>query len=479
MTASPSKKPVVIVGGGLAGLAAAVRLAEHQVPTTVIETRMRLGGRATSFVDPTSQALLDNCQHVLMRCCTNLIDLYQRLGVMDHFTWHRTLYWADARGRADTLEADDWPAPLHMSRSMARFKLLTWREKLAISRAMLAMMRTRLAQRDALDALPFSDWLKQHHQPQSAIDKYWEVVVVSACNETLDRVSSRYAIQVFAQGFLNHPDAYEMGLANVPLVKLYDPAQSLIHDAGGQLHLQTGAEGFVYDGQRITGLKLRDGQVIPSDTFISAVPFDRLDKLASPDMRDHDARLQQLDRFTVSPIIGIHLTFRTPAGEPVMKRPHLILQQSPIQWIFNKGDDLAHENAQHLHCVISAAHDWVDQSADALVRMALSALHQAIPATQQAALVHSRVVKEKRATFAVTPDLDAIRPTTQPTPGQGIDNLLLAGDWTATGWPATMEGAVRSGYLAAQAVLEQRGQSVRPLLADDLQPGPLYRMLSR
>ncbi len=475
---NPSVAPrVVIVGGGLAGLAAAVRLAERRVPAAVIETRMRLGGRATSFVDPTSQTLLDNCQHVLMRCCTNLIDLYQRLGVEDRIVWSRRLYWANRAGEVDTLEAEDMPAPLHMTRAMIRFKLLTPHEKIAISRAMIAIMRTSRRERDALDRESFADWLRRRRQPDGAVKRYWEVVIVSACNETLENVSAKYALQVFQEGFLNHPVAYEMGLSSVPLVELYDPAERIIRAAGGRLLLQTGAEAFIYRDRRVAGLKLRSGEIVDGDVFISAAPFDRLHKLSDDAMRRDDERLQRLNEITVSPIVGIHLCFRTLDRSPVMRLPHLIFQESPIQWVFNKGADLSAggEGAQHLHCVVSAAHELADQPAEAIISLAVSELQKMIPAVRNAALVHGRVVKEKRATFAVRPGLDAIRPDATGA----ICNLILAGDWTRTGWPATMEGAVRSGYRAAAAALDVLGMPSDGLLVDDLQPDPFYRAVAR
>lgn len=467
---------MVVVGGGIAGLAAALRLVEHGARVTVVETRQRLGGRATSFDDPTTGERLDNCQHVLMRCCTNLLDLYRRLGVLDKVQWHDTFSFAAPDGRVDVMRPDPLPAPLHLSRSLMRFRSLTWADKLAISRAMRAIMRTSRAQRDRMDDEPFADWLKRHRQPEQAIRRYWELVVVSACNEQLDRVSTRYALQVFQEGFLCRADAYEMGLSDVPLVELYDPAEAKLRDAGGELLLSTSADGFEVDGSRVTGLRLRD-RTVRADAFVSAVPFDRLLKLAPESMRQQDARLRGLEAIDVSPIIGAHLVLE--AGEPAMPLPHVVLMDSPIQWVFRKSETRDGGTVrQHLHGVVSAAHDLVAEPAERIATLMHGELGKVFPAARGATLVHHRVVKEKRATFSLRPGLDAVRPVAAPGAGD-VANLAVAGDWTDTGWPATMEGAARSGYRAAEAVLGMLGVPHPPLVAPDVEPGWLYRLVGR
>lgn len=467
---------IVVIGGGLAGIAAAVCLAERGRRVTLVETRQRLGGRATSFSDPTTGDLLDNCQHVLLGCCTSLIDLYRRLGVLDLIEWHRRLYFRDAAGHLDVLEADDLPAPLHMTRALMGFRGLSLRDKLAISRGMWAMMRVGRAGRRALGDVSFTDWMVQHGQPRSAIDRFWAVIIISACNEQPDRVAARYALQVFQDGFLNHEASYVMGLSAAPLVKLYDPASALIERAGGRVMLSSGAERLEMEGGRVRTLQLTDGTVLQADAFVSAVPFDRLAKLLPLEAAGRDERLRGLMQLTVSPIIGIHLFF----DRPVMTLPHLILMDSPLQWIFNKSGagvetsstrDTRHPTSasQHLHGVISAAHDLVDQPAEVIAALAEAEMRKALNIPAAARVTHQRVVKEKRATFSVSPGSDCWR--AKPT-GE-IANLVLAGDWTDTGWPATMEGAVRSGYTAAAALLGDADP-----LPPDLPDTRMYRLIA-
>ncbi|MAE61404.1 MAG: carotene 7,8-desaturase [Planctomycetaceae bacterium] len=476
----------VVMGGGLAGIAAALRLAEAGVTVTLIETRRRLGGRATSFEQRDAEQTVDNCQHVLLGCCTNLIDLYERLGVADLIEWHDRLHFFDKAGTHDVMKADGLPAPLHLMRSLRGFGTLSRAEKQAIGRAMWAIMRAGESGREAAAGRSFGDWLREHGQPARAVERFWAVILISALNQTPDRSSAKYAMQVFQDGFLAHRRAWGMGVSSVPLVRLYDAAGGAIESRGGRVMLGCSIDGIEFDGTDVSGVRVGDGSVVRGDAYVSALPFDRLDRVVSDELRAADARLARLDEFEVSPILGIHLWFE---GE-VTDRAHLVFVDSPLQWAFNKGVDAA-TGQQYLHGVISAADDWVGEPAEVITAMAMRELAAYVPAAGEAVrLVRSRVIKEKRATFSPSPGVDALRPPPGP-PGpaappevpaelagaaqnsraEGVGNLYLAGDWCDTGWPATMEGAVRSGYAAAGVVC---GES---LLIDDLKPGWVYRML--
>ncbi|MEE9213069.1 MAG: hydroxysqualene dehydroxylase HpnE, partial [Phycisphaeraceae bacterium] len=406
-------------------------------------------------------------------------DLYRRLGVDDKIQWFGKLYFtAPAAGITingddpwviDELEADDLPAPLHMTRSLLQFKTLSLTEKVAIARGMLGITRLGKTGREALGDQTFLDWLQEHHQPRGAIEKFWSVITISALNELPQTSAASYAMQVFQEGFLANADASVVGLPAVPLVQLYDPADPAITAAGGRVILGAGAQRFIFEQGRVTALELADGTTIGGSVFISAVPFDRLAKLVDPQMCKADARLRRLDRVGVSPIIGIHLWF----DRCVMHLPHLILMRSPLQWIFNKSAD-PEVGGQHLHGVISAAHDLVDTPADDLIKLVVAEVRKALPKASDAELLHAKVVKEKRATFSVRAGIDRLRPAARGA----IPNLYLAGDWCDTGWPATMEGAVRSGYLAAAAVLHDAHQPIDGLVPD-LPRSSLYRLVSR
>jgi zeta-carotene desaturase len=384
---APGDKKVAVVGGGLAGLAAAVRLADAGYRPAVIESRKRLGGRATSLVDPRTDRLIDNCQHVLLGCCTNLIDLYDRLGVLDDIEWHRTLYWTRARGEIDELKAGWLPAPFHLAPSFMRMRLFQRRQRRHIARAMWRIIRMGPGGRHDWSGRTFAEFLDACGQPQSVVDTFWNVIITSACNLDVHRVGAAYALQVFKEGFLDHRWSYTMGLATVPLVALYDTAGEVIEAAGGEISLATSARALAFDGRRITGVVSADG-LIEAAAVVSAVPFDRLARLVSPTLQKADARLRSLDQIEVSPILGAHLWF----DQPVMDLPHLVLADHAVQWLFNKGTDT--RGRQHLHAVISAADEWMPLAEDEILRRVLSDVHQALPRSKGLEPVQARCIKE-------------------------------------------------------------------------------------
>jgi hydroxysqualene dehydroxylase len=470
---------VAIIGGGLAGLSAAVRLCETDPPHEVvlIETRRKLGGRATSFTDPRTGEVLDNCQHVLMGCCTNLIDFYDRIGVIDMIQWHRELYWAAkgdgsngaAPAHVDVVRPGLLPAPLHFLGSFRRMRILQRADKRAIARAMWRMIRMGSAGRLRWTERTFAAFLAECNQTRGAVERFWSPIVVSACNMAVERVCAAHAIQVFQEGFLAGAWSAAMGLSAVPLAQLYDPAAAFIEERGGRIMLGVSARAIGYDGARVTGVTTDEGEVHAA-AVVAAVPFDRLEKLASSRLRSADARLRSLDGFEVSPILGVHLRFE----RPVMDLPHLVLVPGEgVQWLFNKGVD--ESGSQHVHAVISAADSWMALEEREIVARVLEDVRSALPAARGQEPIAARSVKEKRATFAAVPGVDEQRPRAAPGTiglgGGGVPNLFLAGDWCDTGWPATMEGAVRSGYLAAGAV------AGTPMLIEDVPPGPLARWL--
>lgn len=507
------QRSLVVLGAGVAGIAAAVRLAEHGLPVTLIETRKKLGGRATSFLDPATGIELDNSQHVLLGCCTHLIDLYRRLGVERHIQWHRRLHFIDARRARpddphdrlppiDTLEADDLPAPLHLARSLLGLGFLRWSDKLAIARGMNALLRLGRDGRNAWHDRSFADWLRAQRQPASAVKLFWANIVVGACNEPPERIAAHAAMQVFQEGFLAHQDAYLLGLSRIPLARLYDRCRSILQHAGGRLLTGAAVTGLEIHDQQIRAVILDDPRRpdlrrIPADLVVSALPWDRLSRILPQDAARHDHRLRHLDRWRVSPIMGIHLLVARSDRRPVMTLPHVSILNSPLHWAFHKGTVQVPgadgpRPATLVSCVISAAREAADRSAEQNARIAMTELARILPGFRGATLLHHRVVTEKRATFSLQPHTAHWRPPCAPSPPRAgasapdsppphthlpLANLLLAGDWTDTGWPATMEGAARSGNTAAGAALRLLGRpGFRP--PDDLPPSALCRFLA-
>ena len=426
----------IVIGGGLAGLSAAAALGGAGFRVEVFESRPFLGGRATSFpLSPADESseLIDNCQHILLRCCVNLLDFYARLGVRDSIRFHREFYFIEPGGRVSTLRRGLLPAPLHFSGSFARLRFLSAADKLAIARGLVALRRERTRRRD-LDRITMLDWLLQKRQTPRAIDRFWRQVLVSAVNENLDTMAARHGFQVFWLGFLARADSYEMGVPAIPLGELY--RAGLWRGIGDvSLRLRCPVERIHPEG--ITA----GGDEHAADYYICALPFERLEALGLP-----------APSFEHSPITGIHLWF----DRAVTDLPHATLLDRTIQWMFNKSE------GRYLQLVVSASRDLAAKSRAEIIALALAELGEFFPGVRQARLEKAHVIKELRATFSAAPGTEALRPTAKTA----RSDLFLAGDWTRSGWPATMEGAVRSGYLAAEAVAAAGGRPARFLLPD-------------
>jgi zeta-carotene desaturase len=465
-------RTVAVVGGGVAGIAAAVRAADAGWRPVLIETRTRLGGRAMSFDDVRSGVELDNCQHVVMGCCTNILELYDRLGVLGEIDWHETLWFSGGNGVHDALSiAPVLPAPLHYAPSFLRMRMFSLGEKFAIARAFIAILRMGPRGRMGWRGRAFGEFLAQARQPARVVELFWDPVVVSACNLPSARCEASHALKVFDEGMLAHRFAGAVGVARVPLSRLYDEVGALLAKAGGELRLRTSAKAFAFDGARITGVVCDDG-VVPAQAVISAVPPDRLERLCSETLRGHDKRLSRLGEIAFSPILGVHLALR----RRVMEVPNLALPGRVVHWLFAHEAPDGGAFAQRIEAVVSAADEWIGLSEDEIAARVLTEIQWAIPGVTQDDIVWSRPVLEKRATFASVPGIDAIRPRARVEAGDlkgGVANLFLAGEWTDTGWPSTMEGAARSGFAAASACCGCRGVEA------DLPPAAIVRAMRR
>lgn len=443
-------KSALVVGGGIAGIAAALRLAEAGVAVTLLETRKKLGGRATSFDDARTGERLDNCQHIVMGCCTNFLDLLGRLGVAGMVEWSRAIWWVERGGRRSAMRPGFTPAPAHFAGSFITAKFLTIEEKIAVAGAMHVLTRAVL---DRLEHETFAAWLDRHEQPAGAVEKFWAPIVASACNGWPERVAASEAAHVFQEGFLAHRDAAMIGVPTTPLVELYDAAESAIARAGGVVRL--GASVTRIDPNEI---ETADGERLGADVIICAVPFERALRIVAPEVQRADRRFARLVRLEHSPILGVHLTY----DRPVLDLPHAAMVGTGTQWVFRKD-----ETGTRVHAVISAADGWVELGEAEIVERVAADVAACFPAARAARLISGRPVKEKRATFLPTVESVAARPT-----ATGSSGLILAGDYTRTGWPSTMEGATRSGYIAASAAL---GRDEAWALRPPLKPAPAYR----
>ncbi len=461
-------RSVAVVGGGLAGLAAGCALAATGFRVWLFERRPYLGGRASSYQHPGTGEIVDNCQHVLLGCCTNLIDFYNRIEVRDKIRWYRALTFVEPGGRRSTIRPGPLPAPLHSTVSFLQAPSLDLRDKIAIARAMLALARTLPDDNDR----PFLEWLRAHRQTDRAIERFWRVVLVSALNEDLERVSSRYGAQVFRESFLKSAQAGVLGVPRVPLSELYQAAGDYITASGGQVQLRASVEAYGAAGDQVTIAV--GGQDLSFDYVVFALPFNVIGGML-PEGTAATPLRKMIERFQVSPITGIHFWF----DRQVTDLDHAVLLDRTIQWMFHKSNFQLPENGQrattgsYIELVVSSSRNLVEKSKGEILDLALRELAEFFPDVHQAKVLKSTVIKELNATYSPVPGMDAYRPgNTTPWP-----RVFLAGDWTATGWPATMEGAVRSGYLAAESVVRADGGAER-FLVPDLPPRGFMRLLA-
>jgi squalene-associated FAD-dependent desaturase len=469
-----SLKNVIVIGGGLAGLSSAVALAEAGIGVRLLEKRPHLGGRAASYALPGGEHV-DNCQHVTLGCCTNLEDFYRRVGAADKIRFFDRLLFAAPDGRRGAIESAALPPPLHMAPSFALFPLLEWADKRSIARALLAIARSGgrpggLSRNG--ENVTMLGWLQKQRQTGRAIHRFWEVILVSALDEELDRIDAQYGIDVFWKAFLSTRAGYRVGVPRVPLGELYEGCREALARRGGEVRLRAGVRGFLVADGRMDGVEREDGTVETADYYLAAVPQDVLPELLPSDVVEHEPVFTNLTNLRTSPITGVHLWF----DRAVMSEPFLTLLDSTTQWIFNKtrlyggGDG----GGQYLQLVVSASYRLASRSRQEIIALCLGELREVLPATREAVLVKGTVVKEMSATFSPAPGSDRWRPA-QKSP---VSGLFLAGDWTSTGWPSTMEGAVRSGYLAAEAILSDAG-TPRKFLQPDLRPEGLARLWAR
>ncbi len=534
-----SQPSVAIAGGGLAGLAAACALADSGFQVTLFEKRPFLGGRASSWEHPGTGEVVDNCQHVLFKVCTNLIEFYQRIGVDDQIRWYDQMNFIEPGGRISVMKSSLLPAPMHTAPSFFGFHFLGLADKLAVARALMPLTMT--VQRD--NGKSFQDWLMAHGQTEATIRRFWNPIMVSALSEDLDRISVSAAAQVVRES-MKSPEARHMGVPALPLTDLYNAAGDYIRARQGTIHFRRPIDGFTADPSGVQ-LLLRDqtnrgselnagapsfasfakGGEVDSpqvgdnptgdaprladfarrgnrdaaafDYLILALPFDALDRVL-PDAPESAAIREQISHFENSPITGIHLWF----DRQISDLDHAVLLDRTIQWMFHKSrlqptrsqsknnrngwrsassaadlgssERASAPEGSYIELVVSSSKSLIDKSRSEIVDLALAEVREFFPAARNAALVKSAVIKEVNATYSPRPGIDAHR----PSPMTGWPRVFLAGDWTATGWPATMEGAVRSGYRAAEALLQAASRKSARFLSPDIAPTGLMRLFS-
>ncbi len=445
-------KKVIIIGGGFAGLSAAVELITAGYHVTIIEQRRFLGGRAYSFFDKNTGLELDNGQHILMGCYENTFRFLKSIGVTNKLYIQKNLCvdFFNTGGSVYRLNCLPLPAPLHILSGILRFKAISLSERIRMLKLSKGIYFRNIP--NSSHDLTITEWLTKLGQGKNARETLWDIIILATMNENPDKSSAAIFKTVLKKAFFENRHGSRIVLPVVPLSRLYvDTAENFIRQRGGDIEKGCITSEILLENGAVTGIRLRDNmirnnRIVKGDYYISAVPYQSLNKLLPDETAmNHGLQTAMKIPFKPSPIISIHLLF----DKPVTSYPFAALINSPIQWLFNKeiiyGDN-AYKGLVSL--VISGAHSYVAWDAERLIEMALTELKRFFPETKSARLLYSRVIKERHATFSPQPGVDRYR-LSQKTP---IKNLFLAGDWTDTGLPATIEGAVLSGYKCAEII---------------------------
>jgi hydroxysqualene dehydroxylase len=423
---------VAVIGGGLAGITAALRCADGGARVTLFEGKPRLGGLTHSF--KRGDLDVDNGQHVFLRCCTSYLGLIDRLGARDDVILQRRLaipIVSPGKTRV-WLRRDALPAPTHLGRSLLGYSPLSVAERLRFITAALALRRVDL-DAPATDAQSFGAWLTAHGQSRRAIDTMWDLVGIATLNARAADASLALAAKVFQTGLLTKASAADIGWSRVPLGELHGTAGARALSAAG-VEVLTSAK--VSSVRREDGTWRIDGR--PFDGVISAVP---------PEVASRLLPISLPGELGTSPIVNLHVVF----DRKVLDQPFVAAIDSPLQWVFDRTEQSGLTEGQYIAVSLSAADDLIDVPVAELRSRMLPALSALLPAARTASVRDFFVTRERHATFRAAPGTARLRPPA----ATALPGLWLAGAWTATGWPATMEGAVRSGESAASGLLNQ------------------------
>jgi len=479
--AANSARNVAIVGAGVAGLAAAEALTRDGANVILLERRAHVGGRAYSYLHPALGEVVDS-QHVLVGCCSNLIDLTNRAGLADRIRWYDRQTWLEpantARGpQATIIQIGSLPAPLHYAASFLRAPMLSLADKLAIARGLMEF-RCGAQGHDgaaALDQESVGQWYARTGQTGRAIHHLWEPLVLATLNDSSDNCSMKYAGKVFYELFLSNRSGGRLGIPTVPLSDFYSAVAARIAAQGGRIEMRAGVDSLAQQADGRWMLRSADRDFLADDVIL-ALPFEQTQRLlssmslaGSAGEEPRSELLATMTRFAHSPYISVLLWF----DREITDLDHAWLLDSPLHWFFHKSRIRGYPagSGSYVEVVISGSRADLPKSREELLATALSELARFFPEAARARVVKSGVLKEARATFTLPPGEDAAR-LAQTT---AIPGLYLAGDWTATGWPSTMEGACRSGRLAAGAVT---GNPAR-FLSPDRPPTGLSRWLAK
>jgi len=463
---------VIIIGAGLSGLSAAAALTLRNVPVTILESRSRLGGRAGAFWDDASQSWVDHCQHVAMGCCTNFLHFCKLFGLDRHLFIEKTLHFVDAKNRFSQLSSCWLPAPLHLWPGFRKLPFLDASDSKTFGNGLKKLASQREAE---LSEKPFSLWLKEQNQPHHVIEKFWKTILVSALSESMDRIDVLSARKVFVDGFLANKKSWEIHIPRLPLSEFYgESIPNRIRENGGEIRFKSHVSKLIVENERVVRIELKNGTSVMGDQFVLAVPQHKAVKLIPTEARQSKT-LAQFPEWETAPISSVHLWF----DRPIMEQTHAVFLERLCQWIFNRSilnsasnstSDSSH--GYYYQIVISASRNLQGFPAKDTIAAVLEELSTVWPVVKESKLRHSRLITERKSVFSPLPGMEKKRPPQQTS----VENLQVAGDWTKTGWPSTMESAVKSGFLAAENILGHLGRA-ETIVQPELKRSFLSRIL--
>jgi squalene-associated FAD-dependent desaturase len=471
---SPS---VAIIGGGLAGLSCATILAEHSVTVSLYESRRTWGGRAGTFLDKTTSQSIDHCQHVAMGCCTQFLDFARRHQLDKSLERHREIEFRLVGRPPVVLRGSRiLPAPLHLAPFLLANRHLSWVDRISIGKTLL-----RLAQQSSQENADMRHWLQSQGQSEMSINLFWSPILVSALGDTLENVSVPASRHVLVRGFMSRTDSYEIYVPTAPLDQLYERIAANLRRQAVKLHSSSRVTNITRTNTTRTNTtrtagdskwRFEVGEVEKrADAIVSAVASFQLPQVFAADTISSGTELQSAASIEYAPITSIHLW----TSRPFLERRQAVLPGGFVDWVFS-GDSSGKDRDERSHyyqLVISGSHDLRGRSEESIVMEAVAQLQVHWPTVTRDCIERFRVITQRRSAISMRVGIESKRPLQRSS----LPGLYLAGDYTRTGWPSTMEGAVRSGYLAAEALLADLFDTSVSVLRPDPKIGLLAKWL--
>lgn len=446
-----SSKHVVIVGGGLAGLSAGVDLSTRGYNVTLLEKRPFLGGRAFSFADPETGVEVDNGQHVFVGACSEYMQFLHDVGAWGNVRMPQRLETRVIRnGKSAWLRASSWiPGSAANLPALLGYGHISINGRLRLLYGMARIKFARMEPEGPREAETFDAWLRRHWQNDETISRFWNLIVLPSLNDDISAVSADAGLMLFKTALLGAPSKAAIGYPVVGLSRLAgDSATAVIEANGGVVRTSADVACVLMENGNVSGVRLESGEIVYASAIVVSLPASALKALLPQEAATNDY-FSPVNRIQTAPIVGVHIWY----DRQVIEDSFVAVLDSPLQWVFNvtrmhekePGDD-AH--GQHVAISLSGAWQWKDRTKAELREIFVTEMARVFPAAVNASVTRFITIKMLDATFRVVPGAERNR-LPQVTPVQG---LFLAGDWTRTGWPSTMESAVRSGNLAGEAV---------------------------